>query len=86
MLFPVLTFCLFDFFPQAAKMAKYIKAQRLCDVLFAIFGIVWFITRLVLYPTKYVSVTVFCISCFNIWKHYHDYVFKKNALCLKDKV
>ncbi|XP_062609791.1 ceramide synthase 5-like isoform X1 [Saccostrea cucullata] len=41
-----------DYWLEAAKMAKYIKAQRLCDVLFAVFGVVWFITRLVLYPTK----------------------------------
>nr|XP_034309914.1 ceramide synthase 5-like isoform X3 [Crassostrea gigas] len=48
-----------DYWLEAAKMAKYIKAQRLCDVLFAIFGIVWFITRLVLYPTKIVVSTLF---------------------------
>ncbi|XP_065928808.1 ceramide synthase 6 isoform X1 [Magallana gigas] len=48
-----------DYWLEAAKMAKYIKAQRLCDVLFAIFGIVWFITRLVLYPTKVMWSTYF---------------------------
>ena len=37
---------------QAAKMAKYAKANRLCDILFAIFGLIWFITRLVCYPIK----------------------------------
>nr|XP_022304143.1 ceramide synthase 5-like isoform X2 [Crassostrea virginica] len=48
-----------DYWLEAAKMAKYIKAQRLCDVLFAIFGVVWFITRLVLYPTKVMWSTYF---------------------------
>ncbi|XP_062609798.1 ceramide synthase 5-like isoform X2 [Saccostrea cucullata] len=48
-----------DYWLEAAKMAKYIKAQRLCDVLFAVFGVVWFITRLVLYPTKIVYSTLF---------------------------
>ena len=37
---------------QAAKMAKYAKANRLCDILFAIFGLIWFVTRLVCYPIK----------------------------------
>ncbi|WAQ94455.1 CERS5-like protein [Mya arenaria] len=33
---------------KAAKLAKYAKAHRLCDILFAVFAIVWFITRLLL--------------------------------------
>ncbi|KAK3108881.1 hypothetical protein FSP39_017849 [Pinctada imbricata] len=48
-----------DYWMEAAKMAKYIKAQKLCDALFAVFGIVWFITRLVLYPTKVMWSTYF---------------------------
>ncbi|KAJ8314135.1 hypothetical protein KUTeg_008696 [Tegillarca granosa] len=41
-----------DYWMEAAKMAKYCDAQKLCSVLFAIFGVVWFITRLVIYPLK----------------------------------
>ncbi|KAK2146725.1 hypothetical protein LSH36_586g01019 [Paralvinella palmiformis] len=35
---------------MGAKMAKYCKYHKLCDVLFIIFAVVWFITRLVIYP------------------------------------
>ncbi|XP_033761472.1 ceramide synthase 2-like isoform X1 [Pecten maximus] len=48
-----------DFWMEAAKMAKYLKAQRLCDVLFAIFGIVWFVTRLVIFPVRVIYSTYF---------------------------
>lgn len=37
-------------FPQAAKLANYAKYQRLCDSLFIVFSVVFFITRLVIYP------------------------------------
>ncbi|KAG7253379.1 hypothetical protein CRUP_004264 [Coryphaenoides rupestris] len=34
----------------AGKLANYAKCQRLCDTLFIVFSIVFFITRLVIYP------------------------------------
>lgn len=37
-------------FQQAAKLANYAKYQRLCDFLFTVFGVAFFITRLVIYP------------------------------------
>ena len=37
---------------QGAKLAKYAKFHKLCDMLFVIFTIVWFITRIVLYPLR----------------------------------
>jgi len=37
---------------QSAKMAKYARAQKLCDTLFGIFALVWFLTRLCYYPYK----------------------------------
>ena len=43
-----------DFWMEFAKIAKYVNKQFLCDISFIIFTIVWFITRLYLYPTKYV--------------------------------
>lgn len=39
-----------DVWLEAAKLANYAKIQKVCDVLFAIFGIVFFFTRLVYYP------------------------------------
>lgn len=39
-----------DIFLESAKMTKYIKWQRTCDILFGIFTIVWIYTRLYLYP------------------------------------
>ncbi|XP_069110731.1 ceramide synthase 6-like isoform X2 [Argopecten irradians] len=48
-----------DFWMEAAKMAKYLKYQRLCDVLFAIFGVVWFVTRLIIFPMRIIMSTLF---------------------------
>ncbi|XP_063071166.1 ceramide synthase 5 isoform X2 [Engraulis encrasicolus] len=39
-----------DFLLEAAKLANYAKYQRVCDFLFVVFGICFFITRLVIYP------------------------------------
>ncbi|XP_058498028.1 ceramide synthase 5-like [Solea solea] len=39
-----------DIFLEAAKLANYAKYQRLCDGLFVVFSICFFITRLVIYP------------------------------------
>ncbi|CAB1353207.1 unnamed protein product, partial [Coregonus sp. 'balchen'] len=38
-----------DFLLEAAKLANYTKYQRLCDFLFVLFAVVFFITRLVLH-------------------------------------
>ena len=43
-----------DFWLELAKMAKYANLQFLCDSTFVIFTILWFITRLVIYPSKLV--------------------------------
>uniref|UniRef100_A0A8P4KFA7 Ceramide synthase 5 n=1 Tax=Dicentrarchus labrax TaxID=13489 RepID=A0A8P4KFA7_DICLA len=39
-----------DIFLEAAKLANYAKFQRLCDGLFVVFSISFFLTRLVIYP------------------------------------
>lgn len=39
-----------DIFLEAAKMAKYSTYQRVCDVLFVIFTLLWITTRLGVYP------------------------------------
>ena len=38
-------------------MAKYARAQKICDILFFIFALVWLITRLCYYPYKFVHST-----------------------------
>lgn len=37
-------------FSQAAKLANYAKYQRLCDAFFMLFGVVFIVTRLGIYP------------------------------------
>lgn len=39
-----------DIFLEAAKMAKYSGYQKVCDVIFAIFTVLWIVTRLGVYP------------------------------------
>ncbi|XP_068997383.1 ceramide synthase 5-like [Embiotoca jacksoni] len=39
-----------DIFLEAAKLANYAKYQRLCDSLFVVFTIIFFLTRLVIFP------------------------------------
>ena len=39
-----------DYWMESAKLAKYLKYPRLCDTLFVIFTIVWFMTRTGLFP------------------------------------
>uniref|UniRef100_A0A1B6IBE6 TLC domain-containing protein n=1 Tax=Homalodisca liturata TaxID=320908 RepID=A0A1B6IBE6_9HEMI len=39
-----------DIFLEAAKMAKYAKYQRLCDMIFVMFTIAWLITRTGVFP------------------------------------
>ncbi|XP_017777253.1 PREDICTED: ceramide synthase 6 [Nicrophorus vespilloides] len=39
-----------DIFLEAAKMAKYAGYQKVCDIIFAIFTVLWIVTRLGFYP------------------------------------
>uniref|UniRef100_A0A8K9UW60 Ceramide synthase 5 n=1 Tax=Oncorhynchus mykiss TaxID=8022 RepID=A0A8K9UW60_ONCMY len=48
-----------DFLLEAAKLTNYAKYQRLCDFLFVLFAVVFFITRLVLYPLWILNTTLF---------------------------
>ncbi|XP_055725803.1 ceramide synthase 5-like isoform X3 [Salvelinus fontinalis] len=48
-----------DFILEAAKLANYAKYQRLCDFLFVLFAVVFFITRLVIYPLWILNTTMF---------------------------
>ncbi|XP_061893930.1 ceramide synthase 5 isoform X3 [Entelurus aequoreus] len=44
---------------MAAKLANYAKYQRLCDFLFIVFSVAFFITRLVIYPLWVLNSTMF---------------------------
>ncbi|KAG7493047.1 ceramide synthase 5 [Solea senegalensis] len=48
-----------DFLLEAAKLANYTKYQRLCDFLFIVFSVVFFITRLVIFPIWVLNSTMF---------------------------
>jgi len=64
-----------DVWLEAAKLANYAKIQKVCDVLFAIFGIVFITSRLIFYPT-YVAYSYF---------HYNTYdngTLQKCLVCL----
>ena len=39
-----------DFWLEAAKLTNYAKLQKVCDVLFGIFAVLFFLTRLIYYP------------------------------------
>ncbi|XP_034989047.1 ceramide synthase 6 isoform X2 [Zootoca vivipara] len=58
----VLTMCLHDVVDsvlEAAKMANYCKYQKLCDLLFLSFAIIFMITRLGLYPLWVLNTVIF---------------------------
>ncbi|XP_061543600.1 ceramide synthase 5 isoform X6 [Phycodurus eques] len=48
-----------DFLLEAAKLANYAKYQRLCDLLFIIFSLTFFLTRLVIFPIWVLNSTMF---------------------------
>ncbi|KAK2161051.1 hypothetical protein LSH36_122g08000 [Paralvinella palmiformis] len=47
-----------DYWMEGAKLAKYLRYDKLCDVLFVIFASMWFITRIVIYPVRLISCTL----------------------------
>uniref|UniRef100_A0A8C5LP24 Ceramide synthase 5 n=1 Tax=Leptobrachium leishanense TaxID=445787 RepID=A0A8C5LP24_9ANUR len=48
-----------DIFLEAAKLTNYAKYQRICDLLFVSFGVVFVSTRLVVYPIWILNTTFF---------------------------
>uniref|UniRef100_A0A8C6T3E8 Ceramide synthase 5 n=1 Tax=Neogobius melanostomus TaxID=47308 RepID=A0A8C6T3E8_9GOBI len=48
-----------DFLLEAAKMANYAKFQRVCDSIFIVFSLVFFVTRLIIYPLWVLNSTMF---------------------------
>uniref|UniRef100_A0A182FA92 Uncharacterized protein n=1 Tax=Anopheles albimanus TaxID=7167 RepID=A0A182FA92_ANOAL len=47
-----------DIFLESAKLTKYAQYQKVCDTIFAIFTVVWIVTRLILYPRVIYSSSV----------------------------
>jgi len=43
-----------DFWLELAKLALYLKASKLADTVFIIFAIIWFITRILIFPFRFV--------------------------------
>ncbi|MED6277001.1 Ceramide synthase 5 [Characodon lateralis] len=48
-----------DIFLEAAKLANYAKYQKLCDSLFVVFSIIFFLTRLIIFPFWIVNSVLF---------------------------
>ncbi|GFS10316.1 ceramide synthase 2 [Elysia marginata] len=48
-----------DSWMEAAKVAKYLKFDGICNVLFLIFMIVWVLTRMMLFPFRIIHSTMF---------------------------
>lgn len=47
-----------DIFLEAAKVTKYANYQKLCDGIFAVFTIIWIITRMGCYPRVIYSTSI----------------------------
>ncbi|GAB0093945.1 ceramide synthase 5 [Sergentomyia squamirostris] len=47
-----------DIFLEAAKLTKYANYQKVCDAIFAIFTVIWIVTRLGLYPRILYSTSI----------------------------
>jgi len=47
-----------DAFLEIAKMTKYAELEKICDVLFGLFTIVWIVTRLGIYPVYILNSTL----------------------------
>ncbi|KAL5007542.1 hypothetical protein ScPMuIL_016348 [Solemya velum] len=51
-----------DWWMESAKMAKYLNFSFLCNVLFGMFLVVWFVSRLVIFPYKIIRPTHFSVQ------------------------
>lgn len=48
-----------DYWLEAAKLANYCKYSRLCNSLFVVFAVLWFVTRLIIFPFRILHNTLF---------------------------
>lgn len=65
---------------EGAKLAKYCKAQRLADLVFAIFTVTWLYTRCWLLPTKVLYYTTY--KALDIIPFFPAYYVFNGLLCL----
>lgn len=69
-----------DIFLEAAKVTKYANYQKLCDGIFAIFTVVWIITRMGFYPRVIYSTSIEAPSILPMFPAY--YIFNSMLLSL----
>lgn len=69
-----------DIFLEAAKITKYAQYQKVCDTIFAVFTVVWIVTRLVLYPRIIYSTSVEAPSILPMFPAY--YIFNTLLILL----
>lgn len=69
-----------DIFLEAAKVTKYANYQKLCDGIFAIFTIIWIITRMGFYPRVIYSTSIEAPSILPMFPAY--YIFNSMLLLL----
>lgn len=65
---------------ESAKLAKYCEKQRLADIIFAIFAIVWIYTRCYLLPTRVIYYSTY--EALGILPFFPAYYFFNTLLCL----
>ncbi|KAI8117872.1 Ceramide synthase 6 [Lucilia cuprina] len=69
-----------DIFLEAAKLTKYANYQKLCDIIFGIFTVIWIITRLGFYPRIIYSTSVEAPSILPMFPAY--YIFNSLLIML----
>ncbi|XP_064647650.1 ceramide synthase 5-like isoform X4 [Lineus longissimus] len=69
-----------DYWMEGAKMAKYIRKQKICDAMFVVFAVVWFVTRLVIFPIWIMRYSLF--EAHTITGMAHCYYFYNSFLLL----
>lgn len=69
-----------DIFLEAAKVTKYANYQKLCDGIFAIFTIIWIITRMGFYPRVIYSTSIEAPRILPMFPAY--YIFNSMLLLL----
>ncbi|CAH1788305.1 unnamed protein product [Owenia fusiformis] len=70
-----------DYFMELAKVFNYLKYQKTCDALFVVFTVMWFITRLCIFPFKLIyTVGIESPMIIGMYNAMYLYVFLLMAL------
>lgn len=70
-----------DIFLDAAKLTKYANYQKVCDCIFAVFTVVWLVTRLGFYPRIIYSTSIEAPSILPMFPAY--YIFNSLLIALQ---